>query len=345
MSPGSTRSRSVLALLAVIAVFFSACGTGDLEQNAMDPQGPIARQLDRLWDPVFLIAVVFFFVVEILCVVVPLRYRAKSDEDAPKQVHGNAKLEITWTVIPALILAFVGVFTVATIFDINERAEGAEVLQVKVIGHQWWWEYEYEAQEIVTANELHIPAGVRVQLTMSAADVIHSFWPPKLAGKLDTVPGRDNLMQIEADEPGVYWGQCAEYCGLSHGYMRLRVVAHDANSWDEWVAGQQEDAPTPTDEAAAAGQELIATKACGGCHTINGLEGAEGKVGPNLTHLYSRDVFAGASFELNERNLRRWLRDPPAMKPMNPDNGQGMPNLGLTEEEITQLIAYLETLN
>ncbi|HEX7167140.1 MAG TPA: cytochrome c oxidase subunit II [Acidimicrobiales bacterium] len=331
-----------------MALLFAGCATGDLKQNSLDPQGPVARQLDRLWDPVFAIAAVIFVLVQGLCIFVVVKYRAKSEDDAPKQVHGNARLELMWTIAPAVILAAVGVFTVATIFDINEQAEGAEVLQVRVIGHQWWWEYEYTDLEITTANELHIPAGTRVQIQLEAVDVMHNFWPPKLAGKVYAIPGRTNHMQVEADEPGTYWGQCAEYCGLSHGYMRLKVVAHDGASWDEWVAGQQEDAPVasgdPETDEVAAGQALIAQKGCGGCHTIEGLEGAAGVKGPNLTHLYSRDTFAGSSFELNERNLRRWLRDPPAMKPMNPDNDQGMPNLGLTEDEITQLIAYLETL-
>jgi cytochrome c oxidase subunit 2 len=334
----------LFALAGVMAVALSACATGDLRQNSLDPEGPISRQLDRLWDPVFGIAAVIFFLVEFACVFVLIRYRRRGDDDAPKQVHGNAKLEIAWTILPALILAFVGVFTVATIFDINRRAEGSDVVEVQVIGHQWWWEYEYPDLEIVTANELHIPTGRRVQLEMTAADVIHSFWPPKLAGKVDTIPGRTNTMQVEAEEPGVYWGQCAEYCGLSHGYMRLKVVAHDEAEWNEWVATNQQPAPTANHQVAAAGEALFAQKGCGGCHTVDGLEGAAGKVGPNLTHLYSREWFAGASFELNERNLRRWLRDPPAMKPMVPENNQGMPDLGLTEDEITQLIAYLETL-
>ncbi|MGI8794586.1 MAG: cytochrome c oxidase subunit II, partial [Acidimicrobiales bacterium] len=213
-----------------------------------------------------------------------------------------------------------------------------------VIGHQWWWEFNYPDLGITTANEMHIPAGTRVQLTMTSADVIHSFWPPKLAGKLDVVPGRDNFMQLEADNPGRYLGQCAEYCGLSHANMKLVVVAHDAGSFKTWVDGQQADLPSPTGELASAGQELFVQRGCGGCHTIEGLEGAAGKIGPNLTHLFSRSEFAGAIFDLNEKNLRRWLRDPPGMKPMMPDDGMGMPNLGLSEDDITKLIAYLETL-
>lgn len=392
MSPRSTKSRSLLPVIAVVATIivlvYAALGTGVLPQNALDPQGPEARNIDRLWDLVLPIATVIFFLVQGLVLYVVLKFRARSDDDAPVQVHGNAKAEIGWTIVPALILAVVGVFTVVTIFDINERADGAETLQIKVVGHQWWWEYEYPDQKIITANELHIPTGRQVQLELTSADVIHNFWPPKLAGKVYAIPGRTNYMRIQADEPGDYAGQCAEYCGLSHANMRLQVIAHDPADFDKWVASQQKDAPapptttttappTPTTVAEspvagseatgptegtsleddeevpvgtnaardqAAGAELFVTKGCSGCHTIGGLEGANGRIGPNLTHLYSRERFAGAVFELNNRNMRRWLRDPPAMKPMVPDNGQGMPNLGLSEDEITQLIAYLETL-
>ena len=371
VSSRSTRSRRLLLLLGLVAfaLVFGACGTGDMPQNTLSNlEGPQARLVDRLWDLVLPIATVIFFLVQGLIVFVILRFRARSDEDTPVQVHGNAKAEIGWTIVPALILAVIGVFTVVTVFDVNERAEGAEVLKVKVVGHQWWWEYEYPEEGIVTANELVIPAGRSVELEMTSADVIHSFWPPKLAGKVDVIPGRINYMKVEADGPGDYSGQCAEYCGLSHANMKLRVISLSPDDFEQWVEDQQADAPTaptttttappaadaePAEETPpgedpeldqAVGAELFISKGCSGCHTISGLEGANGKIGPNLTHLYSRSRFAGAIFDLNDRNLRRWLRDPPAMKPMNPDNGQGMPNRGLTEGEITQLIAYLETL-
>jgi len=346
VSPRRTRRTFFACAAAVMAFLTGACGTGELPQNILDPEGPVARKLDRLWDPTFLIATVIFFLVEGLVVFVVFRYRARGDDDAPKQIHGNARLELAWTIAPAAILAFVGVLTLATLFDVNEKAAGSDVVNIELTGHQWWWEYEYTDLDIVTANELHIPVGRPVQLAMTSADVIHAFWPPKLAGKVDVVPGRTNHMQIEADEPGEFWGQCTEYCGLSHGYMRLRVIAHDKPGWDEWVASQQRPAaePSPSDADAAAGKELIVTKGCGGCHAINGYEGVAGQVGPDLTHFAARKRFAGATFDVNERNLRKWLRDPPAMKPMDPENGQGMPNLGLTEDEITKLIAYLETL-
>lgn len=380
--------------IALLALATSACATGELPQDVLSNlDGQQARDVDRLWDIVFPIATVIFFLVQGLVIFVVWRFRARSDEDNPVQVHGNAKAEIGWTIVPALILAVVGVFTVVTVFDINERADASEALSVNVVGHQWWWEYEYPEQAsvetaFITANELVIPTGREVELRLTSADVIHSFWPPKLAGKVDTVPGRTNYMKISADTPGDYSGQCAEYCGLSHANMRLRVIALEPAEFEEWVDNQMDDAPAPptTTSTTAApttttteqestppggtatttttkpeepettpvgedeeldqanGASLFVAKGCSGCHTISGLEGANGRIGPNLTHFSSRKTFAGAIFDLNDRNLRRWLRDPPGMKPMNPDNGQGMPNLGLSEDEITQLIAYLETL-
>ncbi|HUP84698.1 MAG TPA: cytochrome c oxidase subunit II [Acidimicrobiales bacterium] len=401
MSPRSTvRSPRLRLLVGLVglALVASACGRGRLPQDVLSNlDGQPARDVDRLWDIVFPIATVIFFLVQGLVLLVVLKFRSRGDDDAPVQVHGNAKMELGWTIAPALILAVIGVFTVVTVLDINQRADASEVLSINVTGHQWWWEYEYPQQQgiddaFLTANELVIPTGRTVQLRLTSADVIHSFWPPKLAGKVDTVPGRTNYMKVEADTPGDYSGQCAEFCGLSHANMRLRVIALDPDEFDEWAANQQEDAataptttttsspatttttaatttetPTPgtagattsTTEAPseektpvgedpeldqAIGASLFVSKGCSGCHTIKGLEGANGRVGPNLTHLHSRSRFAGATFELNDRNLRRWLRDPPKMKPMDPANGQGMPNLGLSEDEISQLIAYLETL-
>jgi cytochrome c oxidase subunit II len=347
MSSRSLRSRRVLwVMLAATAVLLAGCGNeAGLPQNALDPEGPVARQLHRLWNPVAGIAAVIFVLVEALIVYVIIKFRAKSDDDQPVQVHGNTKLEITWTIIPAAILAVVGFFTVFTVFDITKAASGPDVVRVEVTGHQWWWEYEYPEEEIVTANELHIPIGRTVELKMTSADVIHSFWPPKLAGKVDTIPGRINTMTLEAEKPGTYFGQCAEYCGLSHANMRLQVIAHTQADYDRWVAGQKRDAPRATaGTAAAAGEQLFIQRGCNGCHSISGLPQANGKIGPNLTHLYSRKVFAGAIFDLTDANMRKWLRNPPAEKPMMPDDGMGMPDLGLSEEDITNLMAYLKTL-
>jgi cytochrome c oxidase subunit 2 len=326
--------------VATSLVVLAACA--NTKQNVLNPEGQVARDEDRLWDIVFPIAIFFFIVVGLLTVVIVIKFRDKGDGRAPKQVHGNTILEAGWTAIPAAILLVIGILTVSTVIDINRKATGDDVVEVTVVGHQWWWEYQYPAQQVTTANEMHIPVGSKVNVTLKSADVIHSWWPPKLAGKVDVIPGRTNHMVIEADKPGTYFGQCTEYCGLSHANMRLRVIAQTPADFAAWARSQAQPAGTPTSGEAADGAALFRSKGCSGCHTVKGY--AVGKVGPDLTHLASRDTFAGAIFDRNHENLRRWLLDPPKEKPMDPDDNLGMPNLHLTDEEITKLIAYLDTL-
>ncbi|MEY2472929.1 MAG: cytochrome c oxidase subunit [Actinomycetota bacterium] len=339
--------RRLLPLVVALGLLLGACGRNVQPQNVLDPRAPIARRLDSLWNPVFSIAVVIFVLVEFLVVFVAIRYRRRGDDDQPKQIHGSTKLEFGWTLAPALILAFVGFFTVLNVGKLDAIPKGNDVMRVNVTGHQWWWEFEYPKLGVTTANELHLPIGERVDVRLTSADVIHSFWPPKLAGKLDVIPGRVNHMEIDLRknvQPGYYWGQCAEYCGLSHANMRLRIVVHSADGWARWQAGQTK-APNldlAADSSAGSGKDLFRTKGCGGCHTINGY--TAGKVGPNLTHFMSRKVFAGAIFPNNAEELKAWLRNPPKQKPMMPDNGMGMPNLNLAENEITDLISFLQTL-
>lgn len=333
------RKTRFAALVVGITLLATSCGRDELPQNSLDPQGPVARQLDDLIDPVFVIAGLVFVLVNALIVYCMVRFRARPDDEVPKQVHGNARLELAWTIAPAVLLAVIGVFTLGVIFDINEKPAAAESLQVTVVGHQWWWEYQYPDQGITTANELHVPVGRRVAVALESADVVHSFWPPKLAGKVDVIPGRTNNMVIEATEPGTYYGQCAEFCGLSHANMYLRVIAHTPEDFDEWVRAntRRPVAVETLSEDVAAGASLFRSRGCAGCHTVEGY--SAGTFGPDLTHLRQRQVFAGAMFDLTDQNLRKWLRDPPAEKP-----GSLMPNLDLSEDEITKLIAYLGTL-
>ena len=334
------RRRAVLGAAAAFGLLLAACGDEELPQDSFDPQGPVARQLDDLVKPVGIIAGFVLVLVLSLVTYAAIRFRRRSEDEAPVQVHGNAKLELAWTIAPAAVLAVVGVLTVGTVFDIDARPEGPDVLDVTVTGHQWWWEYEYPGTGVTTANELHIPVGRKVAVTLLSDDVIHSFWPPKLAGKVDVIPNRVNHMVIQADEPGTYFGQCAEFCGLSHANMRLRVVAQPQAEFDAWLASNARAAVLPDAEAepeAAAGAALFRSRGCASCHTVKGY--SAGELGPDLTHLQQRETFAGSMFDLDERNLRRWLRDPPAEKP-----GSLMPDLELSEDDITKLIAYLDTL-
>jgi cytochrome c oxidase subunit 2 len=343
-------------MLLGLALVLAACG--ESPQSAMDPAGRFAQGPHDLVIPVLLIALVVFILVQGLIIYSVIKFRTRADDDGslPKQVHGNTRLEIVWTVIPALILAGIAVPTVQGIFE--QMNEPDEFMTVEVIGHRWWFEYYYPDHDIYTANELVIPAGTSVRLEMTAADparsadqgVLHSFWIPRLAGKQDLVPGRTTFLNIEADEPGRYLGQCAEYCGLSHANMRARAVALSDADWQTWVDEQSTPATVPDEGSLEAeGRELFGDlgdrMACAACHQV-WEEGARNpSVGPDLTHLMSREEFAGAVHDLDEGNLREWLRDPSAMKPMQYDvNTIGMPNLDLSEDEIDALVAYLLAL-
>ena len=332
--------------LVALAFLLGACAS-DAPQDSLDPAGPEARTIDNLFGPVVLAAAVVFVLVQGLIIYAVVKFRRRDDDDGelPDQVHGNTRLEVGWTILPALVLAVVSVFTVPVIFELNEQPEDA--LEVEVWGQQFWWGYVYgegagAEREFETANELTIPAGQPVFLTLRSRDVIHSFWAPRLNGKRDVVPGRTHTWTIEADEPGAYSGQCAEFCGASHANMRLKVVALSADDYDAWLERQQEEPEIPTTGPEAAGYELFSQRGCAGCHQIDGAyeEVAEdAPPAPNLTHLFSRACFAGCIYDLTDRNeLEAWLRDPQRKA------GSRMVIGELSEADIDNLYAYLRTL-
>jgi cytochrome c oxidase subunit 2 len=337
------------ALLALLVALLSACAS-DAPQDALKPEGPFARDADRLWDLTFAIAAVIFFVVEAALLYALVKYRHRAGRKAA-QFHGNTRLEVALTAVPALILAGIAVPTVRTQFDLAVDPQGA--LQVEVVGHRFWWEMSYPEQGFRTANEMHIPTGrpVRVTLVGAAADpvdatrseIIHSFWVPRLAGTQDIVPGHENGLLLQADEPGVYLGQCKEFCGLSHANMRLRVIAHTPSGFRRWV--QEQTQPAEESSLAAEGARLFQEgqfpngPPCSACHAVDPSLAAGPAIGPNLAHFASRSTFAGAMFDNNEANLRAWLADPPGVKP-----GATMPDVGLTQEQIDALVAYLQSL-
>jgi cytochrome c oxidase subunit 2 len=330
-------------LLTGLAILLSACGNGK-PQNSLDPAGTYSRKIDALFDPVFWIAVVVFLLVEGLMVLILVKFRHRPGTPVPKQIHGNKRLEIGWTLAPSLLLAGVAVFTIPLIFELSATPSGS-VLQINVTGHQWWWEARYPAQRMTTANEVHIPVGRTVRISLTSNDVIHSFWVPRLAGKQDLEPDRTTHLLIQADSPGTYLGQCAEYCGLSHANMHLSVVAETAADFQAWVERESQPAEAPPDDVFA-----LMTRpdiACNGCHTIEGVRNSEGvafigTVGPNLTHFASREKFAGDTFPREDRELlSQWLLDAPSLKP-----GADMPSFvgKLSKQDIDALVAYLESL-
>lgn len=332
----SARGRRLsLGVLAMsLALGGSACGTDVGPQDFLSPEGPIAERADGLWDLTFAIAVAVFIIVEAVLVFTVIRFRRRPGREAA-QFHGNTKVEVVLTLLPTLILAGLAVPTVKAIADLAEAPEGA--LDITVTAKQFWWQYEYPDAEVITANEMHVPINQPVLLTLEGADVIHSFWIPKLTGKQDVVPGRTNRMQFEAVKPGTYWGQCTEFCGLSHANMRLRVIAHEPAEFERWLLDQQRPAAASVSGAAADGQDIF-MKNCVNCHAVEGTD-AQGTSAPNLTHFATRETFAGAMFENNTDNLKRWIDDPPAVKP-----GAKMPDYGLSAQEIDAVVAYLQTL-
>jgi len=375
-----------LALFASALLLVTGCAA-DAELDTLQPQGPTARDIDKLLDPVLIIAYVVFFLVFGATIFIWWKFRDRhEDEEFPTQVHGNTKLEILWTIIPTLILAVVSVFTLITLSSVNSTetnevmvtVEEESVLwepEVVVVGQQWWWEFRYyfdgldgvdlsdarnlPPADIVTAGQLVMPTGQEIELSITSRDVIHSFWIPALNGKRDAAPGRVHPWKLEADEPGVYFGQCTEFCGLSHSRMRMQAIALEPEDFQTWVDQQltDQDSDLITDEAVARGLTVFENQ-CARCHVVNGVNdetsiGADlvSNAAPNLTHFMSRTTYAGGIFNLYEPDgtidrtqLEAWIRNAPAEKPAYAEGRRGMPALGLSEDEIDDVVAYLETL-
>ena len=273
----------------------------------------------------------------------------------PAQTHGHTAMEIGWTIVPALILAVVAVPTVLTIFD-NANSPEPGALTVEAVGHQWWFEFKYPhptdpEEQVVTANELHIPVGEVVNVELVSRDVIHSFWIPKIAGKVDMVPNSANTIWIQSNEAGEFFGQCAEFCGEAHALMRFRVIAEPREEYDAWLLAQAEPAADAIEPLAAEGQALFEGNAagCWACHTISGSAKSRGSVGPNLTHVASRGLIAAGIIENDQAGLRTWLTDPCEAKPGNVMCTDAAvyinPDKSLDEKQISALVAYLRSLD
>jgi cytochrome c oxidase subunit 2 len=391
------RRRAALTGLAGAVVLLAGCAA-DAPQDTWQPEGPNAQKIHNLQWPVFAIAGVVGVIVMVTIAFVVVRFRDRG-QPIPKQSHGRPALEIGLTILPAVILVGVAIPTVGTLMALSQT-DDTECF-VNVTGQQWWWEMDYPTQPgcggietpIITSGQLVIPTGTKVLVRGASRDVIHSWWIPSLNGKRDVVPGRVHTVRLEADHPGIYAGQCAEFCGLSHANMRMEVVALDAADFETWKANQLAEYEPPAADSLAAQGEAVFIQQCARCHQINGLTNSDGTpniatpeqfvysgAAPNLTKLMTRNTFAGATFDLltsdcrdevweappeefggrylagvtaeclNEVDLREWLRNPPEKKPMYTDptelgptdeKSRGMPFLGLSEDQIDQLVAYL----
>jgi len=401
MSARNARRVRALAITTLVgaSMFLAGCAK-DAPQDVFQPKGENAADINNLQYMVFGIAGVVGVIMTVLFVVTMTKFRDKG-QPIPEQSHGKPALEITLTIIPALILSVVGVFTFRGVFDLAETKDTE--LVINVTGQQWWWEYDYPVQgdwgidkPIITSGQLVMPAGTKVLIRETSRDVIHSYWIPALNGKRDAVPGRIHTLRLHADNPGIYAGQCTEFCGLSHANMRMEAVALSNEDFATWVKNQQAAYKAPQKDSLAEQGEAVFLNQCVRCHQVNGLKKPDGTAAiaapdenvyagaaPNLSKFMSRNTFAGAVWDLlkkecrgnvwdakseefgakylegvsadclNEVDLRRWLRNAPAMKPMyadptklEPTDGKyrGMPYLALSESDIDKLVAYLLTL-
>ncbi len=323
----------VPCLLAAI-LLTAGCGW-EGPRSSLSPRSDLARDILEVYGIITWATILIAVVVSVVLAWVLLRFRARPEAPIPRQTRGHTLLEIGWTIAPALVLLVIAVPTIQVIF----RTQGAAppgALDVVVRGWQWWWEFRYPSLDVVTANELHLPAGRPVLLRLEGPDVIHSFWVPQLGGKRDVIPGRVNLIALTPEASGEYLGQCAEFCGTSHALMGLRVIVQTPEDFARWVTAQKTNPAEPTG-AAADGKAIYTRSACVGCHTIRGV--SAGTLGPDLTHFGSRQTLAAGLRPNTPETLAAWLRDPPAFKP-----GVKMPNLGLSEAEARALAAYLLSL-
>lgn len=317
-------------------------------------RGPAAEEITELWW-VFLVMGAAVYALVIILLIVPMLRRRRRRRAATVQPSGDgelgpgdldevpARLATGWivglgVVLPLVVLVVALVLSVSTMEALPRTAPPGSVV-IDVVGHQFWWSASYRDEQITVANEIHVPVGEEVELRLISADVIHSFWVPDLHGKLDVLPDGTNIMVIEADEAGSYGGECAEFCGLQHANMGLLVIAQPRDEFDLWVAAQQAPAVSAATEAAQRGQQLFLDENCGSCHTVRGVVTGDGSA-PDLTHVASRSTLLSDTIENTTVGLTEFLRDPDEVKV-----GTGMPPPTLTEEELADVVAFLEGLS
>jgi cytochrome c oxidase subunit 2 len=329
-----------------MALTAGVAAAGDDTTRTSSVFAPVSAPADAAYTAATLVlaitAAIFVIVGGLLAYgIVAFRRRPDDDGSEPAQVYGSEQIELAWTVIPILVVIVLCLVTARTVYDVQGAPKPPGAVDVTVVGHQWWWEIRYPTLGIVTANELHVPVSepgdpTPTFMTLESADVAHSFWVPRLAGKTDLIPNRTNHMWIQPREPGLFLGQCAEYCGTQHAHMLLRVYVHPRAEFERWVAAQRR--PAAADPAVAAGQHVFETTACINCHAVRGTV-ANGRFGPDLTHLMSRATLVAGAAPMTPAALHAWIDDPDRVKP-----GSLMPAMKLDPQALDQLVAYLATL-
>lgn len=332
-SRGSARARLV-ALAAVVCL--AVLGTGcDESPSALDPKGPGAARIADLWWVMIAICVVILVGVMTLLGVALFRKRRPATDEAPRTAYGF--MVVGGIVLPIVVLSVLMGLTVHSLRSFANAGDGAQ-LTVSITGHDWWWEVRYPDADAVSANEIHIPAGQPVRVEGDSADVIHSFWVPQLGGKVDLIPGKHQSFVVEADRPGVYRGQCAEFCGLQHAHMAFTIVAQTPAEFDAWLKAQAQPRVPLTDPQAEKGEAIFLQSSCVVCHAVRGTA-ANGSAAPDLTHLASRNMIAAETLPNTPANLAAWVTDPSQFKP-----GAQMPATEFDQDSLQALVAYLSSL-
>ncbi len=319
--------------------------SGNRLQSVLDPAGPQAARIADLWWLMLAVCAAVFLAVMVALLLAIFRRRAAEAPLYPDPPSPESHRRLTWAVAVATGITVVILFGLLVASVTTGRATSAlagEPVTLKVIGHQWWWEVHYTdpvpSQRVLTANEIHIPVGRPVLLELTSSDVIHSFWVPNLHGKRDLIPGHRNALWLRADRPGVYRGQCAEFCGLQHAHMALFVVAEAPERFRAWLEAQRRPAAAPRNPRELRGMQLVERLPCANCHTIRGTL-ASGKTGPDLTHLASRRSLAAGTLPNTRGHLAGWILDPQTIKP-----GNYMPATSLGSEDLQSVLSYLEIL-
>jgi cytochrome c oxidase subunit 2 len=347
---GFPTRRTRLAVLALVLLCVPVTALVDPPDSSLSPTNifaPVSTPAHSIIGlSLFVLAVTaaIFTIVFSLLVYCVLKFGKAADDDGrePPQVYGSNQVELAWTVVPVLIVVVLFLATARVLVGIQTAAQPRNAIQVIAIGHQFWWEYRYPGLKVVTANELHVPVSDPADpsptfITLLSADTDHSFWVPRLGGKTDLIPNHPNSMWFDPQQTGLYLGQCAQYCGTQHAKMLLRVYVQSRQDFDDWVAQQTQLAHTST--SVSEGQRIFETTACINCHAVTGTV-ADGRFGPDLTHLMSRETIASGAAPNTPENLRLWIQNPDAIKP-----GSKMPAMGLSDHQLDAVTAYLTTLH
>jgi cytochrome c oxidase subunit 2 len=303
----------------------------------LNPASAQAAAISGLFSGILIFMLAIFAVVATLIAVALVRFRARAGAADPAPVYGWTALEIGWTTVPLLSLVVVFAFTVRGM-RAGDPSTAGRAPDLVIVGHQWWWEARYPASGAVAANEIHIPTGRRLVVELRAADVIHDFWVPELGRKMDAIPGHPNRFTLEADRAGEFEGGCAEFCGVEHAWMRIKVVAQTPEAFSAWERAQLAAARAPVGVDAMLGERLFADRTCINCHAIEGTTATQA-VGPDLTHIAGRSVLAAGAASMSQLNLERWLKDPDSIKPAT-----HMPNFQLSDADAHAIASYLAEL-